>query len=510
MAGRAAMMPQTGMRVERLFESILRRGFTVSCCARRSRRAGSGSSAALQHAIVQSFPRLRAEAAAILALGAPLVAHNISHMGMQFADTVMAGRLGPVDLAAVAVGGSLWMPVFIFILGLLMALSPTVAQLFGANRQAEIGHYTRQGFWLALFAAAAGMLLLRNTAPLLAAIGIDPAVVPVADGYLKAIAWGLPATCLYHVLRFTSEGVSHTRPLLVIALMALVINVFGNYVLMYGKLGFPALGAVGCGWASAIVMWVMLGAMLWYVRRRPLYRELGIFTRFEWPGAATQTELLRLGAPIGVTIFMEGSLFAAAALLMGSLGTDIVAAHQIAINFAAIMFMVPLGLSMAASIRVGQAAGRGSLAQAKTSGYTGIAVCAGFMAVSAVCMLLFRDAIAAMYTADPQVREIAAGLLVMAAIFQLSDGLQVSGAAALRGLKDTRMPMLITVLAYWGIGFSLAWLFGIHLDLGPRAVWVGLIAGLTTAALLLNWRFYRVTPASFRNTANVQSEGGPA
>lgn len=439
------------------------------------------------------WPRLRAEWTALARLGVPLIVHNLATMGMQTTDTIMAGRLSARDLAGVAVGGSLWMPVFIFILGVLMALPPIVAHLYGARREAEIGCYVRQGAWLAMLAALAGMVLLWNARPLLAALGIEAEVIPLAAGYLRAISWGLPALCLYQVLRFASEGIGHTRPMLFIATAGLLLNIPANYVFMYGALGLPRLGAVGCGYASALVMWFMLALLVWYVRTQPLYRPLAIFARGEWPRAAAQRELLALGLPIGIGIFMEGSLFAAVALIMGTLGTTVVAAHQIAINFASIMFMVPLSLAMATTVRVGHAAGAGDGVQARFAGSSGIALCGAFMALSALGMVLLRDVIASAYTRDAEVAALAARLLVMAAIFQLSDGLQVSGAGALRGLKDTSVPAIITVIAYWGVGLPLAWYLGVERALGPPFVWAGCIAGLTVAAVLLNWRFWHIS-----------------
>lgn len=439
-------------------------------------------------------PELKAivnEARALIVLGTPLVIHNLANMGMQFTDTVMAGQLSAVALAAVAVGGAIYTPLFLLIVGLLLSISPTTAQLFGAGRYSEIGHYTRQGFWLALMAAVIGLLIMRNAAPLLRVIGISSDVLPVAADYLRAIAWGLPATAFYHVLRFTSEGISHTRPLLGIALLGLALNVPLNYILMYGKFGLPALGAVGAGFSSAIVMWVMFFALLIYVRRRALYSRLHIFARFEWPRRRELTELAALGAPIGIAIFMEVALFATTTLLMAKLGVIPIAAHQVAVNFSGMMFMVPMGLAMASTIRVGQAIGRGQPERARFAGFTAVGVCGCFMVISALFMLTFRYAIADLYSDDAAVIQLAASLFIMAALFQLPDGLQVAGAGALRGLKDTRVPMLMTILAYWIIGFPLAWIFGIVLDYGPRAIWLGLIGGLTAAAILLNWRFYR-------------------
>ena len=262
---------------------------------------------------------------------------------------------------------------------------------------------------------------------------------------------------------------------------------------MYGKLGFPALGAVGTGYATATTQWLMFAAMLLFTSRRAYYRPLALFSRFEWPAWAPLRELLWLGVPIAIGIFMESSLFSGVGLIMGTLGTDIVAAHQIALNYASFVFMVPMSVSFAISVRVGHALGRGDRVEARLAGFTGIGVCLCFEVLSALSMALLPRAIVGVYTRDAAVTQIAVSLLYMGAVMQLSDGLQVSAMGALRGYKDTRVPMFITVLAYWGVGFPLAWAFGILLRLGPQMIWAGFLGGLTVAAVFLVLRFLRLS-----------------
>lgn len=444
------------------------------------------------------WPVLRAEALATLTLAGPLIVHNLALVGMALTDTVMAGLLGAPTLAAVAVGANVWAPVFLFALGVLMAQSPTTAHLYGAGKSRDIGHYARQMLWLSQVLGWGGFFLLRHLAPFMRAIHIEPAIIPNATAYLDALAWGLPGLCLYQTLRFTSEGIGHTRPMLAIALGALAVNAVLDYVLMYGKLGMPALGAAGCGYATAITQWLMFLALLAYVRRRALYRPLEIFARFDWPQWAAQRELLWLGVPIAIGIFMESSLFAGVGLMMGTLGTDIVAAHQIALNYASFVFMVPMSIALAISVRVGQALGRGDARGARLAGFAGIGLCLCFEVLSALSMLLLPHYIVEVYTRDANVTRIAVSLLYIGAIFQLSDGLQTSAAGALRGYKDTRVPMLITIVAYWLVGFPLAWLFGIPLHLGPQMIWAGFIAGLSVAAMLLLARYLRLSRAPLR------------
>ena len=439
------------------------------------------------------WPAVKSEAEAMLGIGLPIVVHNLALVGMGLTDAVMAGLLGAKTLAAVAVGSSLWAPVFLFSLGLLMAQSPTTAHLYGAGKQGEIGRYTRQSAWLALVIGWGGFLLLRHTVPFMQAIHIEPEIVPTTDGYLHALAWGLPGICLYQVLRFTSEGIGRTRVMLAVAVGALAVNGLLDYVLMYGKLGFPALGAMGTGYATAFTQWLMFLAMLIYMRRRGHYRPLAIFERFDWPAWPLQQELLWLGVPIAIGIFMESTLFSGVGLIMGTLGTDIVAAHQIALNYASFVFMVPMSIALAISVRVGHALGRGDPVEARLAGFTGIGLCLCFQVLSALSMTFLPNQIVSVYTHDAAVAKIAVSLLYMGAIMQFSDGLQVSAMGALRGYKDTRLPMIITVVAYWLVGFPLAWTFGIPLHLGPQMIWVGFLAGLTVAAALLVLRFLRLS-----------------
>lgn len=432
------------------------------------------------------------EAGALLRLGLPLVGAQLASIGMGFTDTVMAGNLSPRALAAVAVGGSLWMLVALFVIGLMMAVTAFVSHLFGAGENEKIGRFVRQASWFGQILGCFCFLVIRNADPVLYFLEVDPEIVPVTLGYIDAISWGLPALCALTVLRYFSDGVSRTRPILLISFLGLAVNVGANHVFMYGRLGLPAMGAVGCGWASALVTWMMFGCMLAYVASSRHYRRFHLFGRFDWPRWADFTAIVRLGLPIGISVFLEASMFSTVALLMGSLGTSTVAAHQIAVNIASVTFMIPLGLSMAITVRVGQAMGRRDPAAASRSGFVGVGMAVLFMGVAAILLVSFPDFIVGIYTDDEAVRIVAIELLLMAAVFQLSDGAQVAGSGALRGLKDTAVPMLITLVAYWAVGIPIGYTLGIAWSMGPKAMWVGLIAGLSVAALCLNSRFYFV------------------
>jgi MATE family multidrug resistance protein len=438
----------------------------------------------------------RMHARALLRLAGPLIVNNLAVAGMQFADAVMAGRLGADALAAVAVGGSVWMVGFSFCLGLMMAISPIAARHFGAGDHGLIGRYTRQGVYLGLCLGIPLIVAAQFVVePLLTLIGIDPEFRHLTVGYVKAIIFGAPGIFIFLALRFTTEGIGHTRPIMFTSMLALACNVFLNYVLMFGKFGAPALGAVGCGFASAITMWFVALALATYMFFNAHYRPLKIFSRVAPLRMSILKEVTRLGVPIAITITAEIGLFAAVSILMGTRGTEITAAHQIAINFAATLFMVPLAMSSATTVRVGQFIGAGEMHSARTSGAVGIGLCAFFMSLSALFLLVFRDVVVDLYTDDAAVKGIAISLLLMAAIFQVADGVQIGAAGALRGYKDTRVPMAVNMFAYWVLAFPLAFLAAITFKAPPNYVWGGFVAGLGTAAILLTWRYSRLSKA---------------
>jgi MATE family multidrug resistance protein len=323
-------------------------------------------------------------------------------------------------------------------------------------------------------------------------VDVDQNIVPLTIAYLRAIAVGLPAFVGYQVLRFFNEGFAQTRPAMIFGLVGLGANVILNYALIFGALGAPALGVVGCGYATAAVFWLQFFGLALYTLRARRYEFLELW-RVIAPRMGEIRALLGLGLPIGVAIFVEASLFSGVALLVGRLGAETVAGHQVAVNFAALTFMMPLGIGMAATVRVGEGVGKEDPEAARRAGLVGIGLAVAVQSLSALIMATQAGWIARIYSADPRVIEAASGLLLLAALFQLPDGLQVSSAGALRGIKDTRVPMVLTLVAYWGIGLPLAWLLGVHMGLGAQGTWIGLIAGLATAGVLLCARFLRLS-----------------
>lgn len=428
----------------------------------------------------------------LLKLAGPLVAAQLAQISLAVIDTAMAGRLGAVDLAAVSVGVSVWVPTCLLAMGVLLSISPLVAQAMGKGEPDQIGDHIWQGVWLALLVSLPGVLVLRNASPLFEWMRVDPRVIPAAAGYASGIAWGLPALALSTVVRGWHEGVGVTRPILWVSLIAIPCNALGNFLFMYGKFGLPRLGGAGCGLASGLVLWVMLAGLVVSLLSQRQSHAHGLLQPRS-PRRAEMGKLFRLGLPIGLGLFAETLLFSAVTMFVARFGDAPTAGHQIALNAISVTFMVPLGISFAVAVRVGNAFGRSDLASARRAGFAGACCSTIFMSTAAIALFACPETIARLYTAEPDVLRWALPLLGVAALFQIFDGLQVIGAAALRGLNDTRASMAITLVSYLLIGLPAAWCFGIALEGGPTGLWIALILGLISSATLMNGRFLGMT-----------------
>ena len=429
----------------------------------------------------------------IVVVGAPLIINNLSSIGVGVADTMMAARLGSQQLAGVAIGNGMWIALFLLGLGTLMALGPTVAQHFGAGRDDEIGHDTRQGLWLAVLISAAVMLAMRHMAPLFVAVGIEREVAVLAQGYLDYLSWGVPGAYGYHTLKQMNEGVGRSVPIMIVVTAVLPLNVLLNYSFLFGRFGMPALGAPGCGLGSALSFWLMLVLLAGHTCCSPHYRRYNLWRALARPDGEALKRLLALGLPIGVSLCLQSGLFTAVAMLMGALGNAALAAHQIALNYCGIVFMVPLGFAMALTVRVGQAVGRRDVIAVRRIGYTGFVLCGLCTVTAATTTWLFAPHIIAIYTDDPQVVATALLLFKIGAALQLADGLQVAAGFALRGLKDTRVPLLLNATSYWGVGFTLAYGLSHYANGGALGIWIGLTTALWVASVLLIARFEILT-----------------
>ena len=421
---------------------------------------------------------------------------------MGVADVAMAGHASAQDLAGVALGVSIWHIAIVTLMGALMAVSPLVSQHVGAAEFTQIPHLVRQALWKALGLGLLAMLVANAAALVFAHLGIEPAVQVLAEDFVLVISFALPAFCCYRVLYGYSTSVNQTKPMMVIALLALALNIAVNWLLVFGNWGFPRLGGVGCAWATLLCVWFDLLAIVWWIRRAPAYRQTQPFARFERPDWPKIRALLRLGLPIGVTYFAETSAFSLIALLVAGFGTVQVAAHQVALNFTSLVFMLPMSLGLALLTRVGQALGAGDPRAARFRSWVGVAMALVVAAVSAVLMAWFNARIANAYTTDTSVAALAAQLLVLAAVFQLSDATQVCASCAIRAYKITRLPMLIHLTAFWGLSLPLGVVLGLAPiwlpwrpieAMGAQGFWLALIVGLTLAALALTWLLSRLS-----------------
>jgi MATE family multidrug resistance protein len=432
----------------------------------------------------------------LLWLALPMMVTQVSQMGMGIADTMMAGRVSAADLAGVALGGNFYFPLLLLLSGTIMSLTPTVSQLHGARREGEAGEVVRQALYIALIGGSAMGIFLNHVEPFYEAIGVDPLAIPIAVDYLHAVSFGVVPILGYFAMRYLCEGMAWTLPAMLIAASALIVKIPLNYLFIYGGFGIEAMGGVGCGWSSAIVMWYQLIAMAVVVAGSRM-RVTDVFGRFSAPDVGAIARMIRLGLPIGLTVFLEISMFSVVTLMIGRLGVEAVAAHQIAASVGGMTFMVPLALGMAVSIRVGFNVGAGDLPAARRSGWVAIGVSLVFALFAATAVFFARPFLASLYTSELPVMLLAIDLLIFVVIFQFFDDAQVTAVGALRGFKDTRMPMWVAVFSYWAIGLPIGAALGfgwfeleiLESFVGVRGFWVGLVAGLGVAALFLVTRF---------------------
>ena len=435
-----------------------------------------------------SKPAVRKETGTMLKLAFPAVIAQVAQMSLGAIDTIMAGNLSTNALAAISVGSNLFVPLLVFSLGIFMALNPLVSQANGAGRYNKLGEYLRQGLYLALLVSLPSILAINHLTPVMELIGVQKSVIPVVDGYLQALSWGVLFLYLFFVLRSVNEGLFSTKAIMYTSLAAIPVNILLNFVFMYGYLGVPALGAVGLGYATSLVWTLMFFSLLLYTLLSKKYSHLVFFTHFHKPEWKTFKEILHIGIPMAFTIGMEVLMFGAVGLFIARYSIDTIAAHQIASNFSGLIFMVPMGLSIAVSARVGNAIGRSSATDVKLAAKLGLFFSIIFMACAATITLLIPAQIISVYSNESSVIDIGAQLILMAAIFMLFDGLQVTTAGALRGMKDTLVPMLLSGISYWIIGFPLGFFMAEIMGYQAMGYWIGFIAGLSSAAVLLGFR----------------------
>lgn len=433
----------------------------------------------------------------MLALSWPMVMTNVAQTAMTATDVIMMGHFSPDALAAGALGTNLYNAVLIFGIGVMGAVSPMIAIELGRNKHAvrDLRRTVRQGFWAAATMVGPMWLFLWQAEFILTAMGQDPGLSKAAASYVHTLQWGLLPFFLYLCLRGFVAALLRPRWAFIVVLFALVFNAFANWCLMFGRLGFPALGLPGSGLATALSSALMFAGLALVVVRDRRFRRYHLLGRFWVPDWPRYRAFWRLGLPIGLTLAFEVVIFNGAAFLMGLIGASSLAAHAIAIQIASLTFMVPLGIGQAGTVRVGRAFGAGDKEGIRRAGTMALILALSFMTCTALLMALVPEWLVAPFLDRSKpgaeaVAQLAMLFLFYAAVFQIADGAQVIGSSILRGLGDTRLPMILAGLGYWGIGLPLSAALGFLTPLAGRGIWIGLAIGLTVVAVMMLWRWW--------------------
>ncbi|MBD2494424.1 MATE family efflux transporter [Nostoc sp. FACHB-280] len=446
-----------------------------------------------------SGSRLISEVKQCLLLAVPLVAAQIAQSATGFVDTVMMGWLGSQTIASGGLGAAIFTFCLLVITGMISAVSPLVAKAYGAGKPEQVGQIVRQGLGISLLLGIPITVLLWHGSTLLVLLGQDVNAAALAQTYLRAIAWGFIPALGFAVLKGFLSAISQPQLVMVTVVLGTLLNITANYVLMFGKLGLPALGLAGIGWASALSLWSMFITLAIYIfsqRRFAVYKifQSSPISKLSQQNRRIFWEIFQVGLPIGGLVAVEAGLFTVVTFIIGQLGTAALAAHQIALQTASMSFQMVLGISLATTVRVGQLAGEEDLQNVRLAGYVGIALGGLSMAIAGVIFWLFPKLIVSLYLDinnpnNQNVVNLAIKLLAVAAFFQIADGIQATASGALRGLKDTRIPMLIGVFAYWCVGLLTGYALGVWFGYGTIGLWWGLAIGLASAAIVLSWRF---------------------
>lgn len=435
-----------------------------------------------------SFPVFGKELRKLVALTLPMLVAQVAQVGIGFVDTVMAGGAGKQDLAAVALGNSVFAMMYITFLGLMTALNPMIAQLHGAGKAEAVGEIGRQGLWFGLFLGMLGMVLLCAAVwPLQTALELPDNVENMMAQYLFITSLAMPAAMIHRALHAYASSLNRPRVIMIVSFLAFLLNIPLNYAFVYGKFGMPAMGGAGCGVATTLVFWFN-ALMLWaYIAKQHYFQQFGLMARFSRPNWTEFKQIWQLGAPIGLSFFLEVSLFSCIVFLVAKLGEDYVAAQQVVISLTSVIYMIPQSVGAAGTVRVGFSLGRHEYIRARY--IAGVSLTLGLMlAVCTALILVFlREPLAGMYTDDANVLQIAATVLLFAAVFQLADSTQCVASYALRGYKITRVPMFIHAIAFWGFGLLPGYWLAYGKNMGIYGFWTALVLSLTIAAIALVW-----------------------
>ncbi len=428
----------------------------------------------------------------------PILITQVAMYMITFFDILMTGRYDTYHLAGVTIGSSFWVPVYTGLAGILMALTPIIAQLVGARQKEDVRPTVQQGLYVSVaLSAIVFLVILFAVAPILEAMPLEEQVRTVASDYLKGMSFGLLPLFAYTVLRSFFDALGATRVSMSVILLAAPINILLNYLLIYGQWGFPELGGAGAGYASAITYWLVFFIACAIAWGWGPFVDYKLFAQWGKISFAKWREILFIGVPIGISIFVEISIFSAVTLLMANYSTAVISAHQIALNFTSLLYMIPLSISIGTTILVGQEVGAGRMRDAKHYSYLSVGFAILFSLLSISILLLFREQIASIYTSDLNIVKLSVHFFIYAAIFQLSDAIQAPVQGALRGYKDVNITFIMAIVSYWVIGLPIGYLMATYTNLGPYGYWVGLIAGLTVGAITLTVRLRHIQKKKF-------------
>jgi len=423
-------------------------------------------------------------------LAVPVVIGQVGITLMGIVDSAMVGRVGAASLAAASISGGFFFIITVVGLGIISSITPLVAIAVGSFNDAAPGKLFKQGFWVTVITSAILNLIVYFGAEVIHYMDQPPDVAELAISYTRIISFSILPMLLFICYKQFIEGLSFTRPAMVIALAANLVNFFFNWILIYGNLGAPSLGLDGAGVATLLSRIFMFVSLAYFVHRSTKFSRFGLkILPYGGPDEHGR-EILRLGLPSGFQSFFEVGFFALSAFMVGWIGKNSLASHQIAMNVASTTYLVCLGISTAGTIRVGNALGAGNISEVKRAGSVAIYLGVGFMLLSGILLVIFKSVIPLLYTNEPKVLEIASTLLTIAALFQVFDGSQAVALGVLRGIKEVKIPTVITFIAYWLIGLPAALLLGFVLNLGTKGIWFGMSISLIASSVMLNSRFF--------------------
>ena len=423
----------------------------------------------------------------------PILVTQVALYLITFFDILMSSRYGSEDLAGVAVGSSLWVPIYTGLAGILLAITPIVAQLVGAKKKNEVRLVVQQGLFLSLGLSVLVLIILSLfLEPILNTMTLEFRVEKIAKSFLIAISFGIIPLFAYNVLRSYMDALGKTRVTMFITLLSAPINVFFNYLLIFGNFGFPELGGAGAGYASAITYWLIFLIAVVVVHKQQPFQQYELFKNWQRVQFSKWRDISIIGVPIGLSIFAETSIFSAVTLMMSTYSTAVISAHQIALNFTSLLYMVPLSISIGATVLVGYEVGAKRFKDARTYSWLSVGTAVFISFFSACILFFFREQIASIYTTDATVIQLTIQFFVFAALFQLSDAIQAPVQGSLRGYKDVNVTFIMAIISYWVIGLPVGYLLSKFTDFGPFGYWIGLIVGLTAGAITLSARLIRI------------------